>query len=86
MSRQSISDIAQAENGTKESPADSYKTKYSVWYGLKGQKWCAIFVSWVYHHAGYPLEEIDRPRGYQYCQSAFNFWKKKGRLVNLSLQ
>jgi len=52
MSRQSITDIAQAENGTKESPADSYKTKYSVWYGLKGQKWCAIFVSWVYHHAG----------------------------------
>jgi len=77
MSRQSILDIAAAENGTKESPANSNKTKYGQWYGLNGEKWCAVFVSYVYHHAGHPLEPIDRPNGYQSCQSGFNFWKKK---------
>jgi peptidoglycan hydrolase-like protein with peptidoglycan-binding domain len=82
MSRQSIIDTAAAENGTKESPANSNKTKYGQWYGLDGEKWCAIFVSFVYHHAGHPLEEIDRPKGYQSCQSGFNFWKKKKRFTN----
>jgi peptidoglycan hydrolase-like protein with peptidoglycan-binding domain len=81
MSRQSILDTAAAENGTKESPANSNKTKYGVWYGLNGEKWCAIFVSWVYHHAGHPLEVIDRPKGYQSCQSGFNFWKRKNLLT-----
>jgi len=82
MSRQSIIDTAAAENGTKESPANSNKTKYGQWYGLDGEKWCAIFVSFVYHHAGHPLEEIDRPKGYQSCQSGFNFWRKKKRFTN----
>jgi peptidoglycan hydrolase-like protein with peptidoglycan-binding domain len=81
MSRQSIIDTAAAENGTKESPPNSNKTKYGVWYGLDGEKWCAIFVSWVYDHAGHPLEVIDRPKGYQSCQSGFNFWKRKNRFT-----
>src|SRR5436190_16166283 len=81
MSRQSIIDTAAAENGTKESPANSNKTKYGQWYGLDGEKWCAIFISFVYHHAGHPLEAIDRPKGYQSCQSGFNFWKRKNRFI-----
>jgi peptidoglycan hydrolase-like protein with peptidoglycan-binding domain len=81
MSRQSIIDTATAENGTKEAPPNSNKTKYGVWYGLNGEKWCAIFISFVYHHAGHPLEAIDRPKGYQSCQSGFNFWKRKKRFT-----
>ena len=81
MSRQSIIDTATAENGTKESPANSNKTKYGKWYGLDGVKWCAIFVSFVYDKAGYPLEAIDRPKGYQSCQSGFNFWKRNNRIT-----
>lgn len=81
MSRQSIINTAAAENGTKESPSNSNKTKYGKWYGLDGEKWCAIFVSFVYHHAGHPLEAIDRPKGYQSCQSGFNFWKKNNRII-----
>ncbi|MEP7239040.1 MAG: peptidoglycan-binding protein [Ferruginibacter sp.] len=81
MSRQSIIDTATAENGTKESPANSNKTKYGKWYGLDGVKWCAIFVSFVYDKAGHPLEAIDRPKGYQSCQSGFNFWKRKNRIT-----
>ncbi|MFL5807913.1 MAG: peptidoglycan-binding protein [Flavisolibacter sp.] len=81
MSRQSIIDTAAAENGIVESPPNSNKTKYGKWYGLDGVKWCAIFVSWVYDHAGHHLEKIDTANGYQSCQSGFNFWKRNGCFV-----
>jgi len=81
MSRQTIIDSAASENGTKEAPANSNKTKYGKWYGLDGEKWCAIFVSFVYQHAGHPLEVVDSPKGYQSCQSGFNFWKRKNRFT-----
>jgi hypothetical protein len=35
----------------------------------------------VYHHAGHPLEAIDRSKGHQSCQSGFNFWKRKNRFI-----
>lgn len=82
MSRHDIINRAAQENGTKESPANSNKTKYGQWYGLNGEKWCAIFVSWVYDHAGYPLGFIEAPKGYQSCQGGYNFWKAKGQLTN----
>ncbi|UKJ09254.1 peptidoglycan-binding protein [Solitalea lacus] len=81
MSRQLILDMASSQNGVKESPANSNKTIYGQWYGLDGVKWCCIFVSWVYHHAGHSLESIDRPKGYQSCQSGFNFWKRNNCIV-----
>ncbi|MEP7106776.1 MAG: peptidoglycan-binding protein [Ferruginibacter sp.] len=81
MSRQSILDTAAAENGAVESPPNSNKTKYGKWYGLDGVKWCAIFVSWVYDHAGHHLERVDTANGYQSCQSGYNFWKRNGCIV-----
>lgn len=81
MSRQSIISTAAAENGTAESPPNSNKTKYGQWYGLNGVKWCAIFVSWVYDHAGHHLEKIDTVNGYQSCQSGYNFWKRNNCIV-----
>ena len=81
MSRKAIIDIASSQNGIKESPSASNKTKYGVWYGLNGQKWCAIFVSWVYNEAGSPLGFIETSKGYQSCQGGYNFWKSKGQLT-----
>jgi peptidoglycan hydrolase-like protein with peptidoglycan-binding domain len=81
MSRQTILQIASKENGNKESPANSNRTKYGAWYGLNGQKWCAIFVSWVYDHAGNPLGFIESANGYQSCQGGYNFWKAAGQLT-----
>lgn len=43
--------IAAAEIGTKESPAGSNEVKYAEWYGMNGQPWCAMFVSWVFAQA-----------------------------------
>lgn len=81
MSREKIIEVAAAQNGIKESPAGSNKTKFGEWYGLDGVKWCAIFVSYVYDHAGHPLEAIDRPKGYQSCQSGYNYWKRNNRFT-----
>ena len=82
MSRQTIIQTAASQNGTKESPANSNKTKYGEWYGLNGVKWCAIFVSWVYDHAGNPLGFIETAKGYQSCQGGYNFWKVNKQLTN----
>lgn len=82
MSRETIISTAAAENGTKESPAGSNKTKYGEWYGLNGEKWCAIFVSWVYDHAGNPLGFIETAKGYQSCQGGYNFWKSAHQLTD----
>jgi peptidoglycan hydrolase-like protein with peptidoglycan-binding domain len=81
MSRQLVLDIAEKENGTREFPVSSNKTKYGEWYGLNGAPWCAIFVSWVFDQAGHPLGHIDTSRGFQYCPSAFNYWKSNNCLT-----
>ncbi|MFT3823497.1 MAG: peptidoglycan-binding protein [Chitinophagaceae bacterium] len=81
MSRENIIAVAAAQDGIKESPAGSNKTKFGEWYGLNGVKWCAIFVSYVYDHAGHHMETIDTANGYQSCQSGYNYWKRNNRLT-----
>lgn len=81
MSREKIIEVAAAQNGIKESPAGSNKTKFGEWYGLDGVKWCAIFVSYVYDHAGHHMETIDTANGYQSCQSGYNYWKRNNRFT-----
>ncbi len=83
MSRQDVLNQAQSQNGTVESPPGSNKTPYGLWYDrkLNGQKWCAMFVSWVFHHAGHPLGAIQTKNGIHHCQSAHNYYKEKGLLT-----
>lgn len=47
-------EIARGELGTKESPANSNRVKYSSWYGLTGP-WCVMFIMWTFHYAGVAL-------------------------------
>lgn len=82
MSRQDVIKFAQEEIGTREDPPNSNRTRYGVWYGLDGVKWCAIFVSWVYHHSGHPLGKIDRVNGFQLCQAGYRFWRRHNLLTN----
>lgn len=84
MSRQNVLNKAQSQNGIAESPPNSNKSPYGLWYepSLNGQKWCAMFVSWVFHHAGHPLGHIQTKNGIHHCQSAHNYYKEKGRLTS----
>lgn len=45
---------------------------------LSGQSWCAVFVSWVFKHAGAPLPRMDRPYGYMNCASAVAYARAHG--------
>ena len=54
-----VLEIARAEIGVKESPSGSNKVKYNTeYYGsaVSGSDyaWCAVFVWWVFKHAGCP--------------------------------
>ena len=84
MSRQDVLNKAASQDGVVESPPNSNKTLYGLWYepSLNGQKWCAMFVSWVFHHAGHPLGLIQTKNGIHHCQSAHNYYKEKGRLTS----
>lgn len=82
MSRQRILDTAASQNGVTEFPPHSNRTQYGEWYGLNGERWCAIFVSWVYNEAGHPLGKIDMPKGFQSCASGYNYWKAKKKLTS----
>lgn len=66
---QKIIQVAKSQIGIKESPSGSNRQKYGEWYGMNGAPWCAIFVSWVFDKAGYPLPIIQSgaPSGGAYC-------------------
>lgn len=84
MSRQDVLNKAQSQDGTAELPPNSNKSPYGLWYqpSLDGQKWCAMFVSWVFHHANHPLGFIQTKNGIHHCQSAHNYYKEKGKLTS----
>jgi hypothetical protein len=57
---------AKGEVGNKESPADSNNTKYGDWYGMNGQPWCAIFVTWADQTGEVPTSSVKRGSRYAY--------------------
>lgn len=81
MSRKKIIEVAESQLGVTENPPNSNKTIYGKWYGFDGYAWCAMFVSWVYHHAGHPLGKIDDDKGYRDCNSAYWKWRSSGELT-----
>lgn len=61
-----ILDRARQEIGQRETAGN--RTRYGEWYGMNGQPWCAIFVSWVFYHEGLPLPFTTR-KGFAYTPS-----------------
>ena len=72
--------IAEQEIGNTEVPDN--KTKYGKWYGLDGNPWCAMFVSWVYHEAGLgKFVNASGKKGFASCDAGLKWFAKKGKLV-----
>lgn len=71
-----IIEIAAKEIGYVETPPNSNKTKFGKWFGLDGVAWCAMFVSWCYSKAGYPLRNIGFTKGFAGCQTAVAYFIK----------
>lgn len=51
-------------------------TKYGAWYGLNGQPWCAMFVSWCANQANVSTSIIKKTAS---CDTSMNFFKANGR-------
>ncbi|GKX68536.1 peptidoglycan-binding protein [Inconstantimicrobium mannanitabidum] len=51
-------------------------TKYGAWYGLNGQPWCAMFVSWCANQAGILGTVVPK---YAYCPYGVNAYENWGR-------
>jgi len=78
MNRHEVVTIAKAELGTTVLPVNL--TKYGKWYGLDGQPWCAMFVSWVFMKAGATSLINQSPKGFAGCES-FEAWAKKKKMT-----
>ena len=77
---QKVLDVARSQIGIKESPPNSNRVKYCDWYGMVGP-WCAMFISWVFHQAGFPLPVMQEkaPSGAAYCPFIEQYARKNGQ-------
>ena len=57
------------------SSASINSTKYGSWYGLPGQPWCAMFVSWCARYSGVPESIIPNFSG---CFGGVKWFKEHG--------
>lgn len=72
--------VAASQIGTRENPKNSNKQKYGEWYGMNGQPWCAMFVSWCSDQVG----ALSITGQYAYCPSWVNYAKQQGRWLDRS--
>lgn len=80
MTSPSILEIASKELGTTEVPDNL--TKYGKWYGLDGNPWCAMFVSWVYAQANLSSKiAAQSKKGFASCDAGLKWFAKQGKLV-----
>lgn len=60
-----VVNTAKSQVGIKESPKNSNKVKYNVWfYGSNSSaQWCATFVCWCFAHILEPVKPVKKPAG-----------------------
>lgn len=56
-------------------------TPYGQWYGMQGQAWCAMFVSWCAEQAGILGTKVPR---YAYCPSGVEWYRSRGKFYSRS--
>lgn len=57
-------------------------TEFGKWYGLNGEPWCAMFVSYVFNEAGLvKLVAAQSKKGFASCDAGLKWFAKNGRLV-----
>ncbi|HEV2756341.1 MAG TPA: peptidoglycan-binding domain-containing protein [Actinomycetota bacterium] len=64
---------ASADNGYNETGTN--QTKFGAWYGLNGQPWCAMAVSYWFFDAGLPLP-ASTAKGFAYTPSGAAWFQR----------
>lgn len=71
--------LARTQVGTIERVNN--RTKYGVWYGMDGNPWCAMFLSWLHGQLGQSdLVNFSTSKGYAYTPSGYQGFKNRGRV------
>jgi peptidoglycan hydrolase-like protein with peptidoglycan-binding domain len=68
--------------GITESPRNSNHTPYGAWYGQNGEPWCAMFQSWVLHHAGVSNFAIETSKGFAWTVAGVRWFRNHGYWVS----
>ena len=76
--RDNMLKIAESQLGYRET-AENH-TKYGKWYGMDGQPWCAMFVSWCARRAGVPQSVIPNFASCTY--GGMKWFREQGRWKN----
>lgn len=77
---EAVVNVARTQIGTTEQ-GDNL-TGYGKWYGLNGQPWCAMFVSWCYDQAGLSKTvAASTKKGFASCDAGLKWFAKQGKLV-----
>lgn len=75
-----IIDLAESQIGYVEIPDN--KTMYGKWYGLNGQPWCAMFVSWIFNQAGEGERiAVSSKKGFASCDAGLKWFTRKNKLI-----
>jgi hypothetical protein len=72
---------ARSQIGVNEQPFGSNRTAYGAWYGVQGQPWCAMFVSWCTFHEGLPLPATIS-KGFAYTPAGAAWFQRRRRWTN----
>jgi hypothetical protein len=71
---QAILSIAAAEIGYREQGENG--NKYGSWYGMNGEPWCMMFISWCAEQAGISTDIIPK---LSYCPYAVDWFQQRNR-------
>jgi hypothetical protein len=78
--RERLISVASSQLGAHEEPANSNQTIYGAWYGLDGNPWCAMFVSWAFCEAlGASPFPASTSKGFAYCPSGAAWFVRNGQ-------
>ena len=76
ISAEAVLKVAIGQEGVEESPPKSNHVLYAVWYGMDHAPWCAMFVSWTLHQAGFDQFAITTAKGYSAVYAGVDWFKK----------
>lgn len=82
-SASAVVQVALNEVNYKATATNSNKYAKEYGNGLDGQPWCAIFVWWVFKHAGCP-DQFYGGQQSAYCPDILNYYKAHGQLVDIN--
>lgn len=71
--------MASSQVGVQE--RNNNLTRYGKWYGMDGQPWCGMFVSWAFHAAGHKLPPLQGTKGFAGVRSAYHDLQRRGMIM-----